>query len=92
MHGNCTTATVDTVALRKFRAICASKITVEITAFLPCSLMKEMEYNTEDVSIVLRLVTSNAAALYGRAVMYWWQLSYKTTATGDSPSNGFNAF
>ena len=30
-HGNCTTATVDTVVLRKFRAACISKITVEIT-------------------------------------------------------------
>ena len=37
-HGNCATATVDTVVLRKFRAACISKITVEITTFLPCSL------------------------------------------------------
>ena len=36
---------VDTVVLRKFRAACVSEITVEITAFLPCSLMRESEYN-----------------------------------------------
>ena len=36
---------VDTVVLRKFRAACVSEITVEITAFLPCSLMRETEYN-----------------------------------------------
>ena len=43
-HGNCATVIVDTVVLRKFRAACVSEITVEITAFLPCSLMRETEY------------------------------------------------
>ena len=57
-HGNCATATVHTVVLCKFRAACVSKIIVEI--FLPRNLMKE----TEGVSVVLRPVTSNAAALY----------------------------
>ena len=37
--------TVDTVVLCKFRAACVSKILVEITAFVPCSLMKETEYS-----------------------------------------------
>ena len=32
-HGDCTTATVDTVVLRKFRAACISKITVELLLF-----------------------------------------------------------
>ena len=36
-HGNCATATVDTVVLHKFRAACFS---VEITTFLPYSLMR----------------------------------------------------
>ena len=36
---------VDAVVLRKFRAACISEITVEIAAFLPCSLMRETEYN-----------------------------------------------
>ena len=31
--------------MRKFPAACVSKITVEIATFLPCSLMKETEYN-----------------------------------------------
>ena len=44
-HGNCATATIDTVVLRKFRAACVSKITVEITTFVPYSLMRETEYN-----------------------------------------------
>ena len=44
-HGNCATVKVDTVVLGKFQAACASKITVELTTFLPCSLMREMEYN-----------------------------------------------
>ena len=43
-HGNCTTATVHTVVLRKFRAACVSKITVEITTSCH-SLMKETDYN-----------------------------------------------
>jgi len=30
-YGNCATATVDTVVLRKFQAACVSKITVELT-------------------------------------------------------------
>ena len=34
-HGNCTTATVDTVALGMLQAACVSKITVELTTFLP---------------------------------------------------------
>jgi len=37
-HGNCATAKVDTVVLGKFQAACVPKITVELTAFLPCSL------------------------------------------------------
>ena len=45
--GNCATATVDTVVLGKCQAACISKITVELTTFLPCSLMSEMEYNGE---------------------------------------------
>jgi len=44
-HGNCTTVTVDTVVLGNFQAACVSKITVELTTFLPCSLMSETEYN-----------------------------------------------
>jgi len=43
-HGNCATAKVDTVVLGKFQAACISKITVELTTFLPCSLMSETEY------------------------------------------------
>ena len=43
-HGNCTTATVDTVVLRKFQGACISKITVELTTFLPCGLMSETKY------------------------------------------------
>ena len=39
-HGNCATATVDTVVLRKFQA---AKIAVEMTNFLPYSLTKETE-------------------------------------------------
>ena len=39
-HGNCATAAIDTVVLRKFRAACVS-----ITTFLPYSLMRETEYN-----------------------------------------------
>ena len=46
-HGNFATAAVDTVVLGKFQAACVSKITVELTTFLPCSLMSEMEYNGE---------------------------------------------
>jgi len=46
-HGNCTRATVDTVVFGKFQAAFVSKITVELTTFLPCSLMNEMEYNSE---------------------------------------------
>ena len=46
-HGNCATATVDTVVLGKFQAACVSKITVELTTFLPCGLMSETEYNGE---------------------------------------------
>ena len=42
-HGNCATAKVDTVVLGKFQAACVSKITVELTTFLPCSLMSETE-------------------------------------------------
>ena len=46
-HGNCATAEVDTVVLRKFQAACVSKITVELTTFLPCSIMSETDYNGE---------------------------------------------
>ena len=46
-HGNCATAKVDTVVLGKCQAACISKISVELTTFLPCSLMSEMEYNGE---------------------------------------------
>ena len=42
-HGNGATVTVDTVVLGKCQAACVSKITVELTTFLPCSLMSEME-------------------------------------------------
>jgi len=44
-HGNCATVTVDTVVLGKLQAACISKITVELTAFLPCGLMNETEHN-----------------------------------------------
>ena len=46
-HGNCATVTVNTVVLGNFQAACVSKITVELTTFLPCSLMSETEYNRE---------------------------------------------
>ena len=42
-HGNCATVIVDTVVLGKCQAACVSKITVELTTFLPCSLMSETE-------------------------------------------------
>ena len=58
-HGNCATATADTVVLFKFQA-CVSKITVELTPFLPCILKQNI---TEGVTDVLQLVTSFAAAL-----------------------------
>ena len=35
-HGTCTTVTTDTVVLGKFQAACISKITAELTTFLPC--------------------------------------------------------
>ena len=46
-HGNCATATVNTVVLRKFQAACVSKIidSEESTTFLPYSLMRETECN-----------------------------------------------
>ena len=45
-HGNCTTATVHTVVLRKSRAACVSKITVENTTFCHTVLrMRETEFN-----------------------------------------------
>ena len=44
-HGNCATVTVDTVVLGKFQAACVSKITGELTTFLPCVPMDETEYN-----------------------------------------------
>ena len=44
---NCATVTVDTVILGNFQAACVSKITVELTTFLPCNLMSETEYNRE---------------------------------------------
>ena len=43
-HGN-------TVVLGKFQAACVSKITVELTTFLPC------------IAVALHSVTSNAAAV-----------------------------
>jgi len=46
-HGNCATAKVDTVVLGECQAACVSKITVELTTFLPCSLTSETEYNGE---------------------------------------------
>ena len=53
-QGNCATATVDTVVLGKFQAACVSKITVELTTFLPCIPMDETEYNG-DRERVLRM-------------------------------------
>jgi len=41
--GNCTTVSVDTVVLGECQAACVSKITVELTIFLPCTLMSETE-------------------------------------------------
>jgi len=40
-HGNCATAIVDTVVLGKCQPACVSKITVELTTLLPCSLIYE---------------------------------------------------
>ena len=37
-------ATVDTVVLCKLQAACISKITIELTTFLPCSLMSKTKY------------------------------------------------
>ena len=42
-HGNCATATVNTVVLCKFQAACISKIIVELTTFLLCDLMSKMK-------------------------------------------------
>ena len=42
-HGNCAKVTVDAVVLGKCQAACVSKITVELTTFLPCSLISETE-------------------------------------------------
>jgi len=61
-HGNCATATVDTVVLDKFQATCISKITVELTTFLPCILMNKQNI-TEGVADVLWPVMSTAAVL-----------------------------
>ena len=47
---------VQRVVLGKFQAACISKITVELTTFLPCTLMNEMK-STESVAVVLRPVT-----------------------------------
>ena len=58
-HVSCTAATVDTVVLGKFQTACISKITVELTTFLPYSLTNV----TEGIAVVLQPVTSNAAAL-----------------------------
>ena len=58
-HGNCATTTANTVALVKFQA-CVSKITVELTPFLPCILKQNI---TEGLTDVLRPVTAFAAAL-----------------------------
>ena len=59
-HGNC--ATVHTVVLRKFRAACVSKITVEITTSCH-TIIWEKRSITEGVSVVLRPVMSLASAL-----------------------------
>ena len=61
-HGNCATATVDTVVLRKFQAACVSKITVELTISCLAVLWAKRSIS-ESVADVLRPVTSNAAAL-----------------------------
>ena len=44
-HGNCATVTVDTVVLGKFHDAGVSKITAELTTFLPCSLTNKTECN-----------------------------------------------
>ena len=68
-HGNCITATVDTVVLGKVQAAGVSNITVELTTtFLPCILMSETEYNGESCDCFLHPVTLNAAAQYLSAV------------------------
>ena len=46
-HGNFATAKVHTVVLSKCQGACISEITVELTTFTPCSLMRETEYNGE---------------------------------------------
>jgi len=61
-HGNCATVTVDTVVLGKLQAACISKITVELTTFLPC-IPRTKRNITEGVAEVLQPVTSNAVAL-----------------------------
>ena len=61
-HGNCATATIDTVVLSKFQAACISKITIELTPFLPCGLMSETKYIGECCGCFTPM-TSNAAAL-----------------------------
>ena len=42
----CTTVTVDAVVLGKFQAACISKITIELTTFLPCIVTNKTEYNS----------------------------------------------
>ena len=59
-HGNRATVTVDIVILDKFQAAYVSKITVELTTFLPCSLKNKTECNG---GVVLQPM-SNAAGLY----------------------------
>jgi len=46
-HGSWAIVKVDTIVFGKFQAACISKITVELTAFLPCTIMSEMKYNGE---------------------------------------------
>jgi len=61
-HGHCTTGTVDTV-LGKFHAACVSKITVELTTFLPFMCMNKTIIIMEDVADLLWTIMSNAATL-----------------------------
>ena len=53
---------IDIVVLGKWQAACVSEIIVELTTFLPCSLMSEMEYNGECCGCFTP-VTSNTATL-----------------------------
>jgi len=78
-HGNCTTATVDTVVLGKFKGDCVSKITVELTTSLPCSLMSKTEYNGEccrcltacDVKRIRSIVEGRGKGLVNYLQLAW---------------------